>query len=62
MQLPYYQFTQNKLYQLIQAERENSSHDESELDARMSRLLWAGAEEAYKGLSLYWQKTDSHTG
>ena len=62
MQLPYYQFTQNKLHRLIQAERENSSHDESQLDARTSRLLWAAADEAYKKLNLYWQKTDSHTG
>ena len=62
IQLPYYQFTQNKLHQLIQAERENSSHDESQLDARTSRLLWAAADEAYKKLNLYWEKTDSHTG
>ena len=53
MQLPYYQFTQNKLYRLIQAEWENSSHDESQLDARTSSLLWAAADEAYKKLNLY---------
>ena len=53
MQLPYYQFTQNKLHRLIQAEQENSSHDESQLDARTSRLLWAAADEAYKKLNLY---------
>ena len=62
MQLPYYQFTQNKLYRLIQGERENFSGEDSELDARTSRLLWGAADEAYKKLNLYWQKTDNHSG
>jgi len=62
MQLPYYQFIQNKLYRLIQGERDNLSHEDSELDARMSRLLWGAADEAYKKLNLYWQKTDNHSG
>ena len=62
IQLPCYQYTQNKLHRLIQAERESFAQDESELDARTSRLLWAAANEAYKKLNHYWQKTDSHTG
>ena len=62
MQLPYYQFTQNKLHRLILAEWENFSYDESQLDATTSLLLWAAADEAYKKLNLYWQKTDSHSG
>ena len=53
MQLPYYQFTQNKPYRLIQGERENVSAEDSELDARTSRLLWGAADEAYKKLNLY---------
>ena len=62
MQLPYYQFTQNRLHRLIQAERESSIHGDSELDAQASTLLWAAADEAYKKLNLYWQKTDDHSG
>ena len=62
MQLPYYQFMQNKLHRLIQAERESSICEDSELDPRASTLLWAAADEAYKKLNLYWQKTDDHSG
>ena len=62
MQLPYYQFTQNKLYRLIQGERENFSGEDSELDARTSRLVWGVADEAYKKFNPYWQKTDNHHG
>src|SRR5437660_62464 len=62
MQLPYYQFTQNKLHRLIQAERENLIYGDSEVDAQASTLLWAAADEAYKKLNLYWQKTDDHSG
>ena len=62
MQLPYYQFTQNKLHRLIQAEWESSIREDTELDPRASTLLWAAADEAYKKLNLYWQKTDDHSG
>jgi len=62
MQLPYYQFTQSKLYRLIQAEQENSAHEDSEHDPRTSPLLGAAADEAYKKHNLYWQKVDNHTG
>lgn len=62
MQLPYNQFTQNKLYRLIQGERENFSADDSVLDVRTSQLLRGAADEAYKKLNLYWQKTNNHSG
>jgi len=62
MQLPYYQFTQNKLHQLIQAQCNNRSDNHSELDSRPWPLLWAAADEGYMMLNLYWQKSDNHSG
>ena len=54
-QLPYYQFIQNKLHEIVEKERAMD-------DGETSYLLWAAADEAYKKLNQYWQKTDEHTG
>ena len=60
-QLPYYQFLQNTLQELIQNDRrglidENLAHDFS-----LSRIC-AAADDAYQKLNQYWIKTVSNTG
>ena len=57
MQLPYYQYVEKKLRELIQEERHKPG-----LNDQASTLLWTAADEAYKKLILYWQKTDDHSG
>jgi len=58
-QLPYYQFLQNSLHELIAREhdRENNQDPDSP-----GRKIWAAADDAYWKLNQYWVKTDSNTG
>ena len=58
-QLPYYQYLQNSLHELIEKERERENNIEPDTAAYK---IWAAADDAYRKLNQYWVKTDSNTG
>ena len=58
-QLPYYQFLQNGLHELIENER--PVEDDPDPHSATYRIC-AAADDAYQKLNQYWIKTDSHTG
>ena len=58
-QLPYYQYLQNSLHELIEKERERENNIAPDTAAYK---IWAAADDAYRKLNQYWVKTDSNTG
>lgn len=58
-QLPYYQFLQNSLHELIARERDRENNQDPDSPGRK---IWAAADDAYRKLNQYWVKTDSNTG
>ena len=60
-QLPYYQFLQNALHELIQNESRGLIDENLEHNFSVSRIC-AAADDAYQKLNQYWIKTDSNTG
>ena len=61
-QLPYYQFLQNALHELIQNECRGHFIDANlDHDFSVSRIC-AAADDAYQKLNQYWIKTDSNNG
>ena len=58
-QLPYYQFLQNALHELIESER--PMEDDPDPTSTTYKICSA-ADDAYQKLNQYWVKTDSNTG
>jgi len=58
-QLPYYQFLQNALHELIESER--PMQDDPDPISTTYKICSA-ADDAYQKLNQYWVKTDSNTG
>jgi len=58
-QLPYYQFLQNALHELIESER--PMEDDPDPTSTTYKICLA-ADDAYQKLNKYWVKSDSNTG
>ena len=58
-QLPYYQYLQNRLHELIENKR--PVEDDPDPNSATYRIC-AAADDAYQKLNIYWIKTDSNSG